>query len=147
MGVTADKTAMMDVNGNPKVTTSAGSGCSFSGGGTPNCGITLLNRTYTNPNTGLADPQFKAMAFGSVGPTAPSVGATAASTFTWNQAFLNANYSVVCTPTGPQTGIPVLSISAKTARTVTVQITAASAAAASTAGVHCMAKHDTTPQY
>jgi hypothetical protein len=77
--------------------------------------------------------------------TSASVGGVCgtAITVTWPAAFMDSNYTAVCTPSGAPTNLPGAPyISAKATGTVTVNYFAITAAAASWATIDCSAEHD-----
>jgi hypothetical protein len=79
--------------------------------------------------------------FGGTCATAATAGAACTTVMTWTAAFPNSNYTAVCSGRGA-TNAAILNISSKASTTVTVQVIAATAAAASFSAVECIAFHD-----
>ena len=80
--------------------------------------------------------------FGASCTTAATAGAACTTTYTWTNPFPDANYTVSCIGSNPA-GTPTLELSSTpVAATITVQVTAITAAGSSYGAVECVARHD-----
>lgn len=96
-------------------------------------------------NSGIlgSSPGFKHVRVASTCTTAAALGSTC--TFPVplpGGAFANTSFTSACTGVGNTTGVPILTVRAVTTSQLTIQIQAASAAAASIDGADCIAVHD-----
>jgi hypothetical protein len=108
-------------------------------------GMSITSPAMTSPtvNTGVSQGSgMKHQRFGATNATTATAGATSLTTYTWTNAFADANYTVVCTGHTQSSTPGGVSVESVTASNFAVRVTAITAAASSFATVDCIAMHD-----